>query len=244
MLNSRYVHLHEALGLGVMWLKQCAKVIDLPHNKPHSAPASPSKRISSPVSVYNGEMHPARLAVLQKIQSVTLPSASPQNTNIPQTTEQPDVYSTADYVVQLSGSLKTAKVMALSVCASPADVMAGKLLSGEDGVLFHKMLTAIQLSEDDVYLSSWLKDLPTFTPKPSTEMVQAAAPRIQAEWQLCGAKALLLMGEFFERDDVKACLPNAPTFVIAHPQRILSNTTLKRPAWEVLQKLQKHLDIQ
>ena len=50
------------------------------------------------------------------------------------------------------------------------------------------------------------------------EAVQAAAPRVQAEWQLCGAKALLLMGQFFfERDDVKAQLPVAPTFLHSPP---------------------------
>lgn len=236
MLNSRYIHLHEALGLGAMWLKQGAKIIDLPNNSP-----SPPRREVAPPKPSTA-MPSARLAVLQKINSATLPAPEPSHTvseNASETTLP--IYPVEYYLEKLSGSLKPAKVMALSVCASPADVMAGQLLSGADGALFHKMLAAIHLQPEDVHLSSWLKDLPNFQPKPSTEIVQAAAPRVLAEWRLCGAQALLLMGDFFERDDVKACLPEAPTFVIAHPQRILGNSTLKRPAWEVLQALQNYL---
>lgn len=238
MLDSRYIHLHEALGLGAMWLKQSAKIIGQLENRellsacvPHSSPMVKRKEQSKTISA-------SRLAVLQKINSATLqPETLPEN-NAPILPKYP-TDSVENYLKILS--VPKARVMALSVCASPADVVAGQLLSGSDGELFTKMLAAIQLNQNDVWLSSWLKDLPDFSPKPPTEAVQAAAPRVQAEWQLCGAKALLLMGNFFERDDVKAQLPVAPTFYIPHPQRILNDPTLKRSAWETLQQLQQFL---
>ena len=46
MLSSRYLHLHEALGLGPMWLKQGAKVLSAapaaaaPKAAAQSAPAA------------------------------------------------------------------------------------------------------------------------------------------------------------------------------------------------------------
>ncbi|HGM2383573.1 TPA: uracil-DNA glycosylase family protein, partial [Neisseria gonorrhoeae] len=36
MLSARYLHLHEALGLGPMWLKQAAAVLP-----PKNTPATP-----------------------------------------------------------------------------------------------------------------------------------------------------------------------------------------------------------
>lgn len=235
MLDSRYVHLHEALGLGVMWLKQHAKLIERP-----SPPLSPSNT-AQPKTSKTGDIHPSRLAVLKKINSTTLPtSPSPTFASETMQPETPSV-SVEQYLRELSGSVPRAKVMAMSVCASPSDVLAGQLLSGKDGELFNKMLNAIGLSRDEVYLTAWLHEQIVFEPNPSSEAVQAAAPRVQAQWQLCGAKALLLMGGFFERDDVKMSLPAGQHFFIPHPQRILSDTTLKRPTWETLQALQQIL---
>ncbi len=242
MLDSRYIHLHEALGLGAMWLKQGAKIIGQPE---HTLPVATPKTTPTPITKPTAEqrnMHPSRLAVLQKINSATLQPT----TTAPPSPAQPDypIYSTEYYINQLSGSIPKVKLMTLSVCASPADVAGGKLFSGEDGVLLHKMLAGIHLNPNDVYISTWLKDLPDFSPKPATEAVTAAAPRVAAEWQLSGATALLLMGDFFERPDVKAQLPKGKAYYIPHPQRILNNPTLKRSAWETLQQLERHLQAQ
>lgn len=38
MLSARYLHLHEALGLGPMWLKQAAAVLP-----PKNTPATPAQ---------------------------------------------------------------------------------------------------------------------------------------------------------------------------------------------------------
>lgn len=245
MLDSRYIHLHEALGLGAMWLKQGAKIIRQPEHTPpaplaKSTPNTTPTPITKPTAEQRN-MHPSRLAVLQKINSATLRPTT--ETTSPAPPDYP-IYSTEYYINQLSGSIPKVKLMALSVCASPADVATGRLFSGEDGVLLHKMLAAIHLNLNDVYISTWLKDLPDFSPKPATEAVTAAAPRVAAEWQLSGATALLLMGDFFERPDVKAQLPKGKAYYIPHPQRILNNPTLKRSAWETLQQLERHLQAQ
>ena len=42
MLSSRYLHLHEALGLGPMWLNQNAKIIHAaPQTAASAAPVRP-----------------------------------------------------------------------------------------------------------------------------------------------------------------------------------------------------------
>ena len=137
--------------------------------------------------------------------------------------------------------------MVLSVCPSPADVAARRLFSGAEGELLDKMLAAIRLSREDSYLSCWLKGLPDFRPQPAAEDVAAAAARVDAEFRLSGARALLLMGRFFERDDVRDHLqriaPDVPHFYIDHPQQMLHKPQLKRKAWEELQKLQAALEM-
>ncbi len=98
MLDSRYIHLHEALGLGAMWLKQGAKIIGQPE---HTLPVATPKTTPTPITKPTAEqrnMHPSRLAVLQKINSATLqptttaPPPRQHNPIIPFT--QPNITST------------------------------------------------------------------------------------------------------------------------------------------------------
>lgn len=237
MLDSRYVHLHDALGLGVMWLKKGARVI--------GQPVVQERQITSAASMLKKHknqknMPLSRLEVLQKFSgNVGHNESTPESTSIVQSVEP--IHAVSDYLLELSGKIPSVKLMVLSVCASPDDVLAGQLFSGADGQLLTKMLAAINLSQQDVFISTWLKNLPDFNPKPSTETVTAAAPRVQAEYQLSGARALLLLGSFFDRSDVKSQLPDTKVFTIAHPQRILNDRTLKRSAWETLQQLEQFL---
>lgn len=259
MLSGRYIHLHEALGLGPMWLSARAKIADkeqetaptvptahattapvsmpLAH-APDTRPAPTRAAASAPSSntIIRTPAPNARLAVLQRLgqlQQSAPPSAPPP---------QPTAHTVEHYLAQLRNSIAPRKLMAMSLCASPADVAAGSLFSGEDGKLLQRMFAAIKLSPDDVHLTTWLKDLPDFNPKPPADTVAAALPRVSAEWQLCRPRALLVMGNFFERDDVLTHLhqlrQGVPYFLIPHPMRILSNPKLRAPAWETLQQLQ------
>lgn len=250
MLASRYIHLHEALGLGPMWLKQTARI--LPSHSVNTttinqhtqhAPTTQQPSVAAPKPTTSS----ARLTTLQHVSNhikqtnnlidPTTTTANNNHTNTP--------ISTQEWLQTLSGSITPVKLMALSVCASPADIAAGKLLSGEEGTLFNKMLAAIHLMPQEVFLTTWLKDLPDFLPKPPIEKVAEAFPRVQAEYELSGRPILLLLGDFFQRPDVivhiKQLNSNVAYFHIPHPMRILNNPTLKRPAWDTLQIMQRHL---
>lgn len=269
MLNSRFVHLHEALGLGAMWLNQDARLntasitsssqISSPQAKMIEAENTANKHIplqttfspkkSSASTLISIPANNARLAALQRVGSRTLTAATPQNSPIDPNTETSktsDTINTNQPLTQLAKPISPAKVLALSVCASPADIAAGSLFSGEDGQLLSRMFAAIQLQSNDVHLDTWLSGLPDFNPKPPKETVIAATDRIQNLWQASDACAILLMGDFFERDDVRIELdkicPAQARFIIPHPLRILSNPKELRPiAWEVLQNLRDYL---
>ena len=284
MLDARYVHLHEALGLGPMWLPVAARIrqpekpaadaggsSDAPerpsslktaaHKVQAADPALPAAATHHTDGAGFAETPPAprpaparapqttaapgspRLAALQRVGSTTLepaPAAAVQ--------ESPAAAPTVEhYLERLAGRVPAARLMVLSVCPSPADVAARRLFSGAEGELLDKMLAAIRLSREDSYLSCWLKGLPDFRPQPAKEDVAAATARVDAEFRLSGARALLLMGRFFERDDVRDHLqriaPDVPHFYIDHPQQMLHKPQLKRKAWEELQKLQAALEM-
>ena len=288
MLDARYVHLHEALGLGPMWLPASARIrqpekpeadaggnTDAPqhpsslktaaHKVQAAAPTRPAAAAQHADGAGFAETPPVpartpapratrapqtttapnspRLAALQRVGSTTLepaPAAAVQ--------ESPAATPTVEhYPERLAGRVPAARLMVLSVCPSPADVAARRLFSGAEGELLDKMLAAIRLSREDSYLSCWLKGLPDFRPQPAAEDVAAAAARVDAEFRLSGARALLLMGRFFERDDVRDHLqriaPDVLHFYIDHPQQMLHKPQLKRKAWEGLQKLQAALEM-
>ncbi|ULJ60124.1 uracil-DNA glycosylase family protein [Wielerella bovis] len=244
MLNSRYVHLHEALGLGVMWLNANAKIIT-PIPNPVSTPDTNTFQAASTTPTSNKHEHSnARLAALQRVRGNANPTLATEN-------HLHDNIQTIPHIITQAtqpsvATPQNATIMAMSVCPSVQDIAAKKLFSGDDGVMLYKMLAAIGLQAQDVYLTTWLKDFPDFNPKPPTEIVVAAAPRVAQEWQKSGAKALLLLGDlFFDREDVQQQIeqfcPHHQRFIIPHPMRIINNQTLKRGAWETLQRLEKHI---
>ena len=241
MLDSRYVHLHEALGLGAMWLYANAKVItqddclaDFVSGSQNIAAVQKNDTVKTPSTAIGQN---ARLAILQRVRAYS-GADNTHRSAIVNTSAQPKIQPENSVAPQV-------KVMVMSVCASLQDVAANRLFSGDDGILLWKMLEAIQLQAKDVFLTTWLKDLPDFKPHPSEEMVQAATLRVAQEWQQCGANYMLLLGDFFERKDVQAQLDTfshqTQRFIIAHPMRILSYPQLKCNAWETLQQLQSKI---
>lgn len=264
MLDSRYVYLHQALGLGPMWLNQKAKLSkSLHHNNGNNIMMSScsSRKISLPkekkitVNIHDtpqaasnlpsnvSNMLPARFETLRRVGSSRIASQTVMVKNTP--SEVKKIMTVSDYLNNLQGSIPYKRIMVLSLCASPAGVIAGKLLSGDEDALYEKMLQAIDLKKEDVYLSTWLKDLPDFNPNPAKEMIKLAAARVEAECILSQCQALLLMGKFFDDPEVLDIIKqfkNTPTiFKIPHPRQILDNSELKRYAWESLQHLRDYL---
>ena len=246
MLNSRYIHLHQALGLGSMWLNQQAHIRppegslkaegfnEVKTSNTHSGeseaktePRYPTQTPTNPAAQGNA---------LAKIRQRSAPSHTP---SAPQPAAAPPgnpLHAPAP---------RPAKLLVLSVCPSVDDMAAGKLFSGADGEMLHNMLHAIALPPAQAHFSTWLKNSPDFNPRPDAQTITAAAPSIAQEWQQTQAQAMLLLGDFFHRPEVQTALnaiaPAAARYHIPHPMRLANNPQLKRSAWETLQKLQAAL---
>ena len=265
MLSSRYLYLHEALGLGPMWLNRDAKVLAAPPAErtaapvaaPEAAPASvapaaetPREPLPAAARDHNTAARPAapvnsaRAAALAAVGSRigAYEERAQENTPAEKAPAEvlPPAHDTAHYLEALAGSINPAKLMVVSICPAPQDKVAGKLFSGTAGELLDNMLAAIGLSAADAHKTSWL-ELPTYEAEPPEAIVERALPRMQAECALSQPQALLLLGRFFtaaERQPlIQSLAGELPVFYVPHPAQLLRQPQLKAEAWAELKKL-------
>ena len=243
MLNSRYIHLHQALGLGSMWLNQQARI-----RPPEGSLKAEGFNEVKTSNTHSGESeakteprYPTQTPTNPAAQGNALAKIRQRTPSHPPATPTPQPIPTPLH----SPTIHPAKLLILSVCPSVDDIAAGKLFSGANGEMLHKMLHAIALPPEQAHFSTWLKNSPDFNPRPDAQTIIAAAPSIVQEWQQTRAQAMLLLGDFFHRPEVQTALnaiaPAAARYHIPHPMRLASNPQLKRSAWETLQKLQAAL---
>lgn len=257
MLSSRYLHLHEALGLGPMWLNQNARI-----RPSENAAAQPSaerpqaaaKPVAQAVRSLSPAAHHARLAATTLAEkratkpSEPLPSgngqlranpaATPDTPPAPAETNLPNSLPPLDITVQ------PAAIMVVSICPSAEDSMMHQLFSGSVGVLLDNMLAAIGLQPSQAHKTCWVKSAP-ISGNPSAAQIEAAAADMAAELAQSAAKAVLFLGQIFETPEQTALMKQlcgtTPYFVIPHPARLLRQPLLKAQAWTELKKLKQTL---
>ena len=277
MLESRYLHLHEALGLGPMWLKQGARLLPPAEGQDgrfqtasdtaptvHTSP-QPATAVREDAKQPSGNAHAATLAAIggasrrqSREPSVPKPAEPAANTAntlsdtlqdgiIPQTQANAARRNT-EYIGKADGIIpqtqaNAARLLAVSICPAPADLAAGRLFSGADGVLLDNMLAAIGLTAADCRRTSWL---PSVEFSPDAARLQAAAERMRHEAASGRIRAVLLLGQFFEQPEnaeaVAATFGNLPVFTVPHPARMLRQPQLKARAWTELKRLRQYLE--
>jgi DNA polymerase len=132
--------------------------------------------------------------------------------------------------------------------------LQGKPFVGAAGQLLTKMIEAIGLKRQDVYICNVLKDRPPQNRVPLPEEIEACRPYLEQQLDIIrprvictlgavATKALLgphvsitkIRGQVREYQD----LPLVPTF---HPAYLLRNPPAKKFAWADLKKVKKLLD--
>ena len=137
---------------------------------------------------------------------------------------------------------------------SAADAAAGRLLSGEAGALFDKMMAAIGRDRDSLYLASLS---PCRTPTASLDPAASAALAEIAVHHiaLAAPRALLLFGDACARALLGSAVaaargkwhevatPAGPIRALAtiRPEKLINQPNLKKHAWEDLQMLMEGL---
>lgn len=125
---------------------------------------------------------------------------------------------------------------------------------GRAGQLLNKMLAAINLKREDVYITNIVKCRPPMNRTPLLDEIEMCFPYLDKQIKivkpklivslgspatstlLCTKKGITeLRGKFFKYDENTYVLPTY------HPAFLLRNQNKKREAWEDLQKIQKFL---
>lgn len=134
------------------------------------------------------------------------------------------------------------------------DFAAGTLLAGEAGALFDKMLAAIGLSRETIYLAS-LSPLRTPTGSLDAREAEALAVIARRHIALAAPRALLLFGDACSKALVGPAVAGArgrwhelatpagavKTLVTIRPEKLVAMPKLKAHAWADLQLLMEEL---
>ncbi len=242
MLSSRYLHLHEALGLGPMWLNRNAKII---HAAPQAAtapvrPKTIAADTAQAVRTLSAGAHQARTAAIATAQTakpaVRAPEAAPKAiAEIPAKTEKA---AHSDNLPRLDVTIRPSEIMT-------EDSLHGTLFSGDVGTLLDNILAAIGLKPEQAHKTAWVKTAPVFTALPDAEHIRSELAEMQNELTASQARAVLFLGKIFNSPDMIGLMnelcAERPHFVIPHPARLLMQPQLKAQAWQTLKPLKQLL---
>ncbi len=125
---------------------------------------------------------------------------------------------------------------------------------GQAGQLLTKILEAIQLKREDVFIANVLKHRPPGNRNPMPEEVTACSPYLVRQIELVQPKVILALGTFASQTllDTKLTIGKlrgqihryygVPLVVTYHPAALLRNPSWKRPTWEDVQLARRILD--
>ena len=125
---------------------------------------------------------------------------------------------------------------------------------GQAGKLLTKILEAVKLGRDDVFICNVLKHRPPGNRNPQPLEVEACAPYLVRQLELIRPKVILALGTFAAQTLLNTKLSigklrgsvhryyGIPTIVTYHPAALLRNPAWKRPTWEDVQLARRILD--
>ncbi len=148
----------------------------------------------------------------------------------------------------------TADVMVVGEAPGEKEDLTGEPFVGPAGELLNKILGAIQLSRDTVYICNVLKHRPPGNRNPMPDEVRACAPFLQRQIDLVQPKLILAFGTFAAQSLLGTKLAigklrqqlhwyqGIPLVATYHPAALLRNDAWKRPTWEDLKLARRILD--
>ena len=132
--------------------------------------------------------------------------------------------------------------------------LQGEPFVGRAGKLLDKILAAIGLSREEVYIANVLKCRPPGNRDPLPEEIQQCEPYLKRQIELIQPRLLVALGRIAARTllRVEDSLKNMrrsqyyyhhiPMVVTYHPAALLRNPNLKTAAWEDFQRIKSLLE--
>lgn len=268
MLDSRYLHLHEALGLGPMWLLKSAHIVNNTTDQMPSESASESNRTSASIQA-DVAPHvpntPPSDTLVHPTQTTPRNTLSPRDqllrrfrtteNHTPTTTTQPSTQPTAltsaaleSYRQRIASTLTPKPIILITLCPSPQDVLNRSLFSGQSGILLDNMLQAVGFNLSQAHTTAWIKDETLFDAAPTTQLLEHFLPLLEMELAATNPHTVIYLGDIFHNnqfnDIFQRLHSNRIVCRIPHPLKMLRHPTLKAEAWNAIKNLKKHTTIQ
>ncbi|HEY9514544.1 MAG TPA: uracil-DNA glycosylase family protein [Gemmatimonadaceae bacterium] len=164
-----------------------------------------------------------------------------------------DLCRTATNPVPGEGS-PTARVMCIGEAPGAREDATGRPFVGQAGELLTKILAAINLNRDEVFITNVLKHRPPGNRNPLPDEVTACRPYLVRQVELIHPAVIITFGAFAAQTLLETKLPigklrgaihryhGIPVVATYHPAALLRNPAWKRPTWEDVQLARRLLD--
>ncbi len=163
------------------------------------------------------------------------------------------LYGTAKNAVPGEGS-PTASLVCVGEAPGATEDETGRPFVGAAGKLLDKILAAIELTREDVFICNVLKHRPPGNRNPLPAEVVACTPFLVRQLELIRPRVILALGSFAAQTLLETTQPigklrgavhryyGVPLIATYHPAALLRNPAWKRPTWEDVQYARRILD--
>ena len=163
------------------------------------------------------------------------------------------LYETATQGVPGEGNPK-AQLVCVGEAPGAKEDETGRPFVGQAGQLLTKILAAIDLTREQVFICNVLKHRPPGNRNPRPEEVEACSPYLIRQLELIKPKVIVAFGTFAAQTLLNSKTPigqlrglvhkyhGIPLVVTYHPAALLRNPAWKRPTWEDVKLARRILD--
>ena len=163
------------------------------------------------------------------------------------------LYETATKGVPGEGNPK-AKLVCVGEAPGAKEDETGRPFVGQAGQLLTKILAAIDLTREQVFICNVLKHRPPGNRNPRPEEVEACSPYLIRQLEVLKPKVIVAFGTFAAQTLLNTKTPigqlrglvhkyhGIPLVVTYHPAALLRNPGWKRPTWEDVKLARRILD--
>jgi uracil-DNA glycosylase len=163
------------------------------------------------------------------------------------------LYETATKPVPGEGNPK-AELVCVGEAPGAKEDETGRPFVGQAGQLLTKILAAVNLTREQVFICNVLKHRPPGNRNPRPEEVDACSPYLIRQLELIKPKVIVAFGTFAAQTLLNTKTPigqlrglvhkyhGIPLVVTYHPAALLRNPAWKRPTWEDVKLARRVLD--
>ncbi len=163
------------------------------------------------------------------------------------------LYKTANKGVPGEGAAN-ARLVCVGEGPGASEDETGLPFVGAAGALLTKILAAVDLSREEVFITNVVKHRPPGNRNPAPDEIEACSPYLVRQLELIKPKVIVAFGTFAAQTLLNTKTPigklrgevhryhGIPLVVTYHPAALLRNPSWKRPTWEDVKLARRILD--